>query len=62
MATLKIADRKSEAAKFVENWRKQNGLPSNSKVLPPVDSVPVWMRGYIFPQAKSNKSSKLKIT
>tara|TARA_R100000152_G_C6640393_1_gene85163 strand:- start:53 stop:442 length:390 start_codon:yes stop_codon:yes gene_type:complete len=58
MATLKIADRRSDSIKFLENWRKRNGLPSNSKALPPVESVPTWMRGYIFPKAEGMKNNK----
>ena len=62
MATLKIADRKSDAAKFLENWKRQNGIPSDSKALPPVESVPPWMRGYIFPKAKKPSKNELLIS
>ena len=58
MAALKIADRRGESMKFLEDWRRRNGLPADSKALPPVDSVPTWMRGYIFHKAEGVNNNK----
>ena len=45
----------NEARIFVENWRKQIGLEGR-KALASEDAVPMYLRPFIKPVAKPNKS------
>ena len=42
-----------------KNWKKENGIPSDSKALPPVDSVPTWARPHLFPRAEARDGLKI---
>ena len=49
------------AADWYKNWKKENGIPSDSKALPPVDSVPTWARPHLFPRAEATPRDGMKI-
>tara|TARA_R100001230_G_C5618667_1_gene128600 strand:- start:117 stop:743 length:627 start_codon:yes stop_codon:yes gene_type:complete len=54
-----MVNKLDETKKFVLNWRKEHGIPADSKALPPKDSVPQWMRLYLD---RVKKDSGLKIS
>jgi hypothetical protein len=47
------------AADWYKNWKKENGIPSDSKALPPIDSVPTWARPHLFPRAEARDGMKI---
>ena len=53
------ADTGKMAADWYKNWKKENGLPSDSNALPPVDSVPTWARPHLFPRAEARDGMKI---
>ena len=56
-----MSKRGDMASDWYKNWKKENGLPSDSNALPPVDSVPTWARPYLFPKAEAAPNKDMTI-
>lgn len=58
---LTVSNRRDMAESWYKSWKRDNGIPEDSKALPPIDATPTWARPYLFPRAKASPNDGMKI-